>query len=452
MDGDAAAVRELLGPAMADIDVQANNDAALVAACQGGHDSVVQELLKCYDGGEADPQVRFRAAFVAACAHGHIGVVKRLLAVQGQTSLNGAAIRLGFEAACYNGHVAVFRHLVGLSGERLLPLGSWGGEPLRLVASAAANRLPMMRSLLALTGEQDPHVDTHGYLALTAACERGHMDALQLLLSLPPPAQLDPRAHREQSLQAACLNHQEEAMQLLLSLPASRRPTGDFLQLDVVPPSSKLFLLQSAAASASVKRRVLCHALADMYGNKACAVLHKCVSDMLPQSMDESSAHQAVQCSTALVQAVSHAVAKENLTLTVAELEAAQCVNQAARSSKASRVLNAAVLAWFVRAAAVRQCGSVALRHALQQATRAPPPQARHGEATSTGWFGAARVQPIDVALPALGRALLQLEWWGFEDRFESVNGLRVSRHGRRAPVLYRARMNTALCSKRSAW
>jgi len=440
-NGDAMKVSAMLAAGSEQLNEHALNSDAFVAACTSGHEAVVQLFLTLPDPNALDVESSLRDAFGSSCAAGHVGVVKHLLLLDGP---RGDAVLLalqeGFYSACRGGHSETVRLLLSSGDPDQVRSLVLEGDSLAMAAAAPSDRVTTMRLLLEPSNAHMLHLPTAGWRALDAACSHGYLDALQLLLELPPPNAVVVHCRDEACLQAACMSENAEVINTLLALPPPRQLTGGFLEPQYLPEASNDILLASPLCPLLCLREIVSKALDFMYGKDMCDSLQAAVGELLPLGARDTRDEQLATHNKALLLAVHAGLANGSLQPTVLDalvLDVSD-VYSAWNTAAFSELLQAAVLVWLVRAAALPQCRALNFRTALLQASVAPAAVPRHGVPTSEGWCSVAKVQRIDEALPAMGRALQGLGWGGVEPQLGGGRGWDFSNRGRCLMLLRR--------------
>ncbi|KAI8903736.1 ankyrin repeat-containing domain protein [Gorgonomyces haynaldii] len=140
---------------------------ALIAACQNGHESMVDLLLEA----NADPTASNHYPFIAACTNGYLTIVKRLL--QDNRVNPAAQSDFSFIIACEKGLIDIVRLLI-----------------------------------------QDPRVSPHAVndYGIRGAAENGHFDIVKILIQDP---RVNPHVQNSYVLRRAKIANQHEIIHLL---------------------------------------------------------------------------------------------------------------------------------------------------------------------------------------------------------------------------------------------
>ncbi|XP_056016832.1 ankyrin repeat domain-containing protein 17-like [Ostrea edulis] len=194
-EGGHVSVVEELVKAGADINLQNyDGDTPLAAACELGHVSVVVELVKA----EADVNLQHRwgdtslidacggghnrqgnTSLIAACEGRHVSVVEELVKAGADVNLHNRRGDTSLTAACEEGHVSVVEELVVKAGADVYLQNRWGETP--LTAACNLGHVSVVEELVKAGADVNLQ-DNPENTALTAACKEGHVSVVEELV------------------------------------------------------------------------------------------------------------------------------------------------------------------------------------------------------------------------------------------------------------------------------
>ncbi|XP_056001178.1 uncharacterized protein LOC125656335 [Ostrea edulis] len=183
--GDVQTVRVLLpvcrkainGIGQVSEDIDRCHDTPLTTACEEGHVSIVDELVKA----GADVNLRDiweNTPLIAACKRGHVSIVDELVKAGADVNLQGKGGNTPLTAACERGHVSIVDELVK-AGTDVNLQGKGGNTP--LTAACERGHVSIVKELVK-AGADVKIQDHFGNTPLTAACERGHVSIVKELV------------------------------------------------------------------------------------------------------------------------------------------------------------------------------------------------------------------------------------------------------------------------------
>ncbi|XP_061186509.1 uncharacterized protein LOC133194590 [Saccostrea echinata] len=172
--GHMSVVKELI-KAGADINQQGDFDTPLTAACRGEHMSVVKELIKA--GADINQQDEFDTPLTAACAYGHMSVVKELLKAGADINQKGPC-NLPLTTACTTGHISLVKELIKAGAD----INQQGHLKTPLTAACGRGHMNVVKELL--EAGADINKPDRFHTSLIAACKGGHISQVKELLEV----------------------------------------------------------------------------------------------------------------------------------------------------------------------------------------------------------------------------------------------------------------------------
>jgi ankyrin repeat protein len=152
-------------------------DTPMTAACEGGHVSVVKELMKA--GANVNPQNRqWNTPMISACRGGHVNVVQELVKVMTVANIQGVYPYTPLITACEGGHVSVVNELVKAGADVNLQNGR-GDTP--LTAACGGGYVCVVEELLN-AGADINLQDKWGTTPLIAAVREGSLSTVRCLI------------------------------------------------------------------------------------------------------------------------------------------------------------------------------------------------------------------------------------------------------------------------------
>jgi ankyrin repeat protein len=140
--GHMSMVEELM-KAGADVNIEGNFlNTPLIAACEGGHVTIVKELVKA--GADVNLQSRLQTPLILACKGGHMSVVKELVKAGANVNIQDMWGNTPLISACEGGHLGVVEDLVKIGADINLQVG--GITP--LIAAVKDSSLSTVKCLV----------------------------------------------------------------------------------------------------------------------------------------------------------------------------------------------------------------------------------------------------------------------------------------------------------------
>jgi ankyrin repeat protein len=205
-------VVQILMRAGADVNAPpAENDrrTALQASCEGGHESIVELLLQAGADVNAPPvEHDGRTALQAACENGHLSIVEILLRAGADVSAPPAQV-LGctaLQAACGAGFTSIIETLLRVGADvNASPAEEHGRTALQAACEGVHASESIVEILLRAGADVNAPAADYGLTALQAACEGGHTSIVDILLRAGADVNASPAEHEGRTaLQAAC--------------------------------------------------------------------------------------------------------------------------------------------------------------------------------------------------------------------------------------------------------
>ncbi|XP_056001108.1 uncharacterized protein LOC130048432 isoform X2 [Ostrea edulis] len=197
--GHESIVKELL-KAGADVNIQnIDGDTPLIAACRRGHFSIVEDLVNA--GADVNLKGRrwitreiadFRhfiiveklqyiygnTPLIAACKGGHVNIVEKMVKAGADCNLESRQTHTPLIAACEKGHLNIVEELVNAGADVNLQ-SRQGHTP--LIAACEIGHLSIVEELVK-AGADGNLESGQGHTPLIAACERGHLSIVEELV------------------------------------------------------------------------------------------------------------------------------------------------------------------------------------------------------------------------------------------------------------------------------
>ncbi|XP_062584082.1 uncharacterized protein LOC134245848 [Saccostrea cucullata] len=169
-------------------------DTPLVAACQLGHLSIVNELIK--SGADVNLQSNDETPLTVACSEGHVSVVRKLLEAEADVNLycrNDTPLA----EACNGGYIDIVKMLL-MAKANVDPL-SVSNTP--LIAACNKGDINIVKELIKAGADVNRKGECH--TPLTAACKSGHLCIVKELIENGADVNLQSRiSYKIESLKA----------------------------------------------------------------------------------------------------------------------------------------------------------------------------------------------------------------------------------------------------------
>ncbi|XP_062593641.1 serine/threonine-protein phosphatase 6 regulatory ankyrin repeat subunit A-like [Saccostrea cucullata] len=176
--GHLSVVKELV-EAGADVNPQGVDYTPLTTACKGGYTSIVKELIEAgADINRSGVYCFHFTPLTAACKGGYIGIVKELLGAGADVNRqgkHGIGKETPLTVACECGHFNIVRELLEAGAD----MNQKGGYGTPLTAAGKGGHLNILRELL-MAGA-DVNLQGKYDTPLVAACDGGHLNILREL-------------------------------------------------------------------------------------------------------------------------------------------------------------------------------------------------------------------------------------------------------------------------------
>ncbi|XP_056000521.1 uncharacterized protein LOC130046350 isoform X2 [Ostrea edulis] len=196
--GHVSIVKELV-KAGADISLQDTWwNTSLIAACKAGHVTVVEELVKA--GADVNIKVMFtNTPLIAACEEGHARVVEELVKAGADVNLQDTLGNTPLIAACYGGHESVVEDLVKVGADINLQDRQMHTP---LIAACDRGHVSVVRELMK-AGADINLQSINSDIPLITACKGGHVSVVEELVKAGADVNLQDRQGDKPMLAAA---------------------------------------------------------------------------------------------------------------------------------------------------------------------------------------------------------------------------------------------------------
>jgi ankyrin repeat protein len=178
-EGHVSVVEELV-KAEADVNVQNKYvDAPLIAACRGGHVKIVEVLAKA----GADVSVQGNTPLIVACRGKHLSVMEVLVKAGADVNVQDGwdvERNVPLTVACMGGHVGLVRELVKAEYDINMQ-DNYGDTP--LITACMGGYLSIVEELVKMGADVNLH-DRLGNSPLIAACTTGHASMVEKLVKV----------------------------------------------------------------------------------------------------------------------------------------------------------------------------------------------------------------------------------------------------------------------------
>ncbi|XP_062597964.1 uncharacterized protein LOC134259395 [Saccostrea cucullata] len=167
----------------------------LTAACEGGHMSVVKELLEA--GSDINQKGKYDSPLTVACEGGHFSLVMELIEAGADINQQGGYDNnTPLTAACEGGYVRIVKELI----EKGADINQQGEYNTPLTAACMFGYMSVAKELI--KGGADVNQQGKYHTPLTAACEGGYLRVVKELIEAG--ADINPQDGYNTPLTAAC--------------------------------------------------------------------------------------------------------------------------------------------------------------------------------------------------------------------------------------------------------